>query len=307
MQWLHAMAPCNRLTLPSPPSYNPDCSADVSVRVFSCRRSLRLCLWVGIRTVRLLRSHRPDFALLAKSVAEKIRFWNLTQEHDPGILKELSIHMKRTLVLTAFLATGIGLALVPGAAAQTTPAPATAAAPAGPTKIAVIGFQAAVARTNEGKRNFADLQKKYLPRENELKSRNDEIENLTKQLQTQSASLSDAARATQARTIDEKKKRLDRDAEDLRTTGGQEAQEMYNTLASKVYDVLSNYAQQQGYSVVLDVSQQQSPILYAVQGTDITQAIIDAYNLKSGVPAPPPGSEPAAAPSTAAPRAPAAH
>ena len=69
--------------------------------------------------------------------------------------------MNRTLVLTTLLASGSALGLIAGAAAQTLPAPAaTAAAPAGPTKVAVIAFQVAVAKTNEGQRNFADLQKK---------------------------------------------------------------------------------------------------------------------------------------------------
>jgi outer membrane protein len=207
--------------------------------------------------------------------------------------------MKRSLVLATLLASGFAL----GAAAQTLPAPAATAAPAGPTKIAVIAFQVAVAKTNEGQRNFADLQKKFLPRENELKTRNDEIESLTKQLQAQGASLSEAARATQARTIDEKKKKLDRDAEDLRNEGGQEAQQMYNTLASKVYDVLSSYAQQQGYTLVLDFSQQQNPILFAQQSTDITAPVVDAYNIKSGVPAPPPPPAGSSAPSAPKPAA----
>jgi outer membrane protein len=209
--------------------------------------------------------------------------------------------MKHSLVLATLLASGFAL----GAAAQTQPA---AAAPAGPTKIAVIAFQAAVAQTNEGQRNFADLQKKYQPKENQLKAQNDEIESLTKQLQTQGASLSEDARASQARTIDEKKKKLERDVEDLRTEGQQEMQEMMSALASKVYDVLNTYADQQGYSLVLDVSQQQNPVLFALPSTDISKAIIDAYNVKSGVPAPPP--QPTAAPGTQAkpaPKTPAAH
>jgi len=201
--------------------------------------------------------------------------------------------MKRSLVLATLLASGLALSAV----AQTRPASSFP-----PTKIGVITFQLVVAQTNEGQRNFADLQKKYLPRENALKAQNDEIESLTKQLQAQAATLSEAARATQARTIDEKKKKLDRDAEDLRTEGGQEANEMYNTLASKVYDVVVSYAQQQGYTLVLDFTQQQSPILMATPTTDISKAVLDAYNQKSGVPAPPP--PPA---SSAAPKAPAAH
>jgi outer membrane protein len=207
--------------------------------------------------------------------------------------------MKRSLALATLLASGFAL----GAAAQTLPAPAASTAPAGPTKIAVIAFQVAVAKTNEGQRNFADLQKKYLPKENVLKSQSDEIDGLTKQLQAQGANLSDAARATQARTIDEKKKKLDRDAEDLRNEGGQAAQEMYNTLATKVYDVLSGYAQQQGYTLVLDISQQQNPILFALPSTDITTPIVEAYNVKSGVPAPPPPPAGSTAPSAPKPAA----
>lgn len=200
-------------------------------------------------------------------------------------MKEFYIQMKRSLVIASLLASG----LVLSAAAQSQTAAAAAPAPT-TTKIAVIAFQAAVAQTNEGQRNFADLQKKYQPKENQLKAQNDEIDTLTKQLQSQGASLSEAARATQARTIDEKKKKLERDAEDLRNEGGQEAQEMYGTLASKVYDVLSSYAQQNGYTLVLDVSQQQNPILFALPSTDISKAVVEAYNQKSGVPAPPAGA-----------------
>ena len=62
---------------------------------------------------------------------------------------------------------------------------------------------------------------------------------------------------------------------------------MYNALASKVYDVMQSYAERQGFTLVLDISQQQSPVLYASNGTNITKQVIDAYNVKSGVPAPP--------------------
>ena len=142
--------------------------------------------------------------------------------------------MKRSLALATLLASSFVL----GATAQTPPA----SAPAGPVKVAVITFQMAVAQTNEGQRNFADLQKKYMPKENQLKAQSDEIDSLTKQLKAQGATLSEDARATQAKAIDEKEKRLKRDAEDLRAEGAKEANEMYNTLANKVYDVLAGYA-----------------------------------------------------------------
>jgi len=207
--------------------------------------------------------------------------------------------MKRSLALIATLASG----LVLSAAAQTLTAPA-AAAPAGPVKIAVIAFQAAVAQTNEGQRNFADLQKKYSPKREQLRALAEEIDTETKQLQAQGDKLSEAVLASRTKAIEDKKKQLQRDSEDAQNDFQQEMQEIYNTLASKVGDVLASYEQQQGYTLVLDYAQQQSPVLYAQPSTDITKIIIDAYNVKSGVPPPP--APPAAAPRPAA-KPPVAH
>lgn len=209
--------------------------------------------------------------------------------------------MKRTFTLVLMLASGIVLS----AAAQTQAAPAAAAPTAGPVagpaKIAVVAFQLAVAQTNEGQRDFGDLQKKYAPKEAALKSLSDELDNLTKQLQAQGASLSPAEQANKAKVIDDKKKQLDRDSQDARDAFQQDMQEMYNSLASKVYDVMSSYSEQQGFTLVLDISQQATPVLFSANGTNITKQVIDAYNVKSGVPAPPaqPASE---APRPAAPR-----
>jgi outer membrane protein len=54
--------------------------------------------------------------------------------------------------------------------------------------------------------------------------------------------------------------------------------------------------------VVLDAGEQQTPVLYATESVNISQAVIDLYNTKSGVPAPAP-----AAKQQTAPKAPAAH
>ena len=79
-------------------------------------------------------------------------------------------------------------------------------------------------------------------------------------------------------------------------------------------DVLNAYATQQGFTLVVDGtgSQQQAPVvLYASPTTDITKAIIAAYNVKSGVPAPPPQAPTApgaqSRPAPARPATPAAH
>ena len=173
------------------------------------------------------------------------------------------------------------------AQAPAAPPPAATATSDGPVRIAVIAFQACVAQTNEGQRDFADLEKKYDPKRQQLKALSDEIDTLTKQLQTQGPNLSQAEQQSRARTIDEKKKQLDRSSQDAQSDFQQEMQETFNKVATKVYDVMQAYAQLRGYTMVLDVSQQQSPVLFAANDLNITKDVVDAYNQKSGIPAPP--------------------
>jgi outer membrane protein len=192
-----------------------------------------------------------------------------------------------------FFALLLALASAVAAAGQAPAAPAAqkaaATAPAGPSKVAVIAFQAAVSQTNEFQRDFADLQKKYDPRRVELKTLSDQIDVLTKQLQSQDAQMNDAERVSKARDLDEKKKKLDRDSQDAQSDFQNDLQQVLNGVAGKVGAVLTDYADKHGFTLVLDAGDQQNAtVLYAVPSTDITKIIIDAYNTKSGIPAPPP-------------------
>jgi outer membrane protein len=203
--------------------------------------------------------------------------------------------MKRLSLFALLLAPGFAvMAAAQAPAASTAPKPAApaAAAPVPTTaKVAVIAFQAAVAQTNEFQRDLADLQKKYDPKRAQLKTLNDEIETLTKQLQDQGAQLSDAERANRARTVDEKKKQLDRDSQDAQSDFQSDMQQIINSVAQKVGTLMTDYAQKHGYTLVLDASNQENAtVLYAVESTDITKAVIDAYNAKSGIPAPAQGA-----------------
>ena len=210
-----------------------------------------------------------------------------------GNSKEPLIRMKR-LSLLAFCLLSVS-AMV--AAGQTSTAPRTAAHPVQksasatvPTaKVAVIAFQAAVTQTNEFQRDLADLQKKYDPRRTEIKNLSDQVDTLTKQLQAGGATLSDAERETRARTIEDKKKQLDRDTQDAQSDFQADIQQSISSVAQKVGALMTDYAEKHGFTLVLDTGNQQSQtVLYAVPTMDITRAVIEAYNQKSGIPAPAP-------------------
>lgn len=181
-----------------------------------------------------------------------------------------------------------------GAVAQTSlppsaPAPASASAvpPTGAIKIAVIAFQPAVAATNEGRVAFAKVQQKFAPKQAELKAVSDQIDTLKKQLQADGSTLSAEERATRLRTIDDKEKSLQRQAQDAQSDFQQAMSEAYQGIAQKFYAVLQDYCQANGYGAVFDMSTQQTPVVWASKTADISEAVVQEYNQKSGVAAPP--------------------
>ena len=224
--------------------------------------------------------------------------------------------MNRILITAAALASCLALNSAAQSPAVSAAAPTETAAPAGPAKIAVIGFQEAVAGTNDFQRRYADLQKKYEPKRAQIKTLNDEIASLQKDLQAQAATLSDSDRATKAKLLDDKQKELKRTGEDAQTDYQQDMQQTFAAVAGKFAETLDAYAKEHGFTVVLDGGNQQLPVvIYANDSANITKAVVDAYNVKSGIPAPEhaaapaPGARGTTAPArtTTAPKATGAH
>ena len=195
------------------------------------------------------------------------------------------------------LALGLSALFTSAALAQAAAAPANNAAnaaTAGSGKIAIVNIQEAIGATNEGKKESDALQQKFNPKNLELKTQNDEVENLKKQLQTQGDKLSDAERNTRVKSLEIKQKTLQRNYEDFQAEVQQAEQEVVNRIGSKMVNVLETYAKANGYAVVLDVSSPQTPVLYA--STNITKELVDAYNAEYPVAAPAAGAKPATRP-----------
>jgi len=239
--------------------------------------------------------------------------------------------MNRTVALVTALAAGMASAAgvaqtagspPPATAPSTAPATAPATTPAAahapvalqvvPAKIAVIEYEQATAATNEGQRALQALQKKYEPQKNQLQALQTEIESLTKQLQNAPATMTDEEKASRARTIDTKQKQLQRDGDDATAAFNAEMQETLGAVAKKLGPIVIKYVQDNGYTMLLDNTGQQGglSVLWTQPGTtDISQAVVDAYNASSGVAAPAVPSAPSATrprPTTTTPPKPAA-
>jgi len=185
-------------------------------------------------------------------------------------------------------ATALAMILsVPAFAQPAATAPAAAAAVPASAKVGIVNIQAAIVGSNEGQRDFEELQKKFDPKRQELEGLNKEVDELQKKFNAQGDKLNDEARADLLKQIDSKKKQLQRNYEDANTDIQAQQNDIANRIGQKLVSVLDKYAKANGFTVVLDVSGQQSPVLWAASSVDITQSIVEAYNAESGVPAPP--------------------
>jgi outer membrane protein len=209
--------------------------------------------------------------------------------------------MNRTLVFATVMAAGLTSSSLlaqtpaaPAAAAHATAAPAPVAPQAVPAKVAVIAFEQAIISTNEGQKAVADIQKKYEPKKSAIDAQAAEVDSLKKQLQALPATAPDEERTARMKKIDELDKKLQRDAEDATNAYQSDLQEALGKVEQKFGGVAVKYAKENGFNLLLNSSSgQQQPnnlLWFDVEKLDITQAVINAYNVASGVPAPTPSA-----------------
>src|ERR1700733_10601196 len=177
-----------------------------------------------------------------------------------------------------------GLPAAPSAAASTPDATAVGAS----SKIGTINIEQAIFASNEGQRDFEVLSKKLEPKQTELKSMNDDVENLKKQLSTQGDKLNEDSRGALVKQVEEKQKRLERSVQDARDDAQSQQNEIAQRILQKMAPIIVKYAGDKGFGLIMDTSNPwpQGPVLWAGPSVDITKAIVDAYNVQSGVPAP---------------------
>ena len=199
--------------------------------------------------------------------------------------------MKSTLVFLP----GLMAAMASLAAAQT----------AAPQKPATIQIQKAIMTTKEGEQASAELQAKFTPRHEAIEKKGAEIDNKREQLKKGAATMSQEAQARLAREIENDQKALQREQEDFEGDLQAEEAKIMNTLGGRLYEVVGKYATQNGLTMVVDTSNQQSPVIWADPGIDITADIVKLYDLAHPVSAPTAAPAAATKPPAAAPKAPA--
>lgn len=166
--------------------------------------------------------------------------------------------------ILAFGAVVLGMSMVAGA--QTV------------NKVGVIQAQSALVSTRDGQKAVADLETRLAPRKKDLERKQSEIRELQDKLQRGGNAMAEAAKNDLMRTIDQKTKSFNRDMEDAQAEAEQEQRKLLDELSGKMMQTIDKYAQANGFSLILDVSNPNTPVLYASNTVDITKEIIDLYD-----------------------------
>jgi outer membrane protein len=150
-----------------------------------------------------------------------------------------------------------------------------------PGKVGVISVQGAIVGTKDGQKASEQLQTKFAPKKKDLDTRNTEVTQLEDQVRKGGTLMSEEKRTQMERDIDEKKRRLQRDVQDAQEEWNGAQQQLLQSLGQRMMAVIEKYAKDNGYTMILDVSNPNTPVLYASSGIDITQDIVSLYDKTS--------------------------
>ena len=167
------------------------------------------------------------------------------------------------------------------------------------TKVAAINIQAAIIGTKDGQKAAAELNSKMQPKKRELEQRQNDINSLQDQLNKGQNTMSESAKSDLYKNIEAKKKTLQREVEDAQADLEADQNKLMQQLGQKIVAVIERYARDNGYTMVVDVGNPNTPVIYASPSVEITKEVIELYDKASA-------SASAPAPATAAPKPPAA-
>ncbi len=174
-----------------------------------------------------------------------------------------------------------------------------------PTKVGVIQVQAALTGTKDGQKAVADYQSRIAPKVKEMERKRTEIQELQDKLSKGGSALSQQAKDELTRTIDTKTKSYNRDMEDAQAEAQAEERKMLEELSGKMQVVIEKYAQANAFTVLLDVSNQNTNVIWISTAIDVTKDVIDLYDkMNPGGPATKPTSMPTNKPATSTTAAP---
>jgi len=172
------------------------------------------------------------------------------------------------------------------------------------SRVAVVDFEKAIVESVEGKKSSDKFNGTLQAKQAEGEKRQKELEDAQRKLQTQERTLSDTAKANLQKDIERRTTELQRYNEDAQKELQSLRDELLRPIAERASAILNAMAVEQGFTLIVDVSNPQNNVVWFNPKNDITAELtkrIDAELARTSE-AKPAGSAAPATPRPAAPR-----
>src|SRR5262245_27869581 len=170
------------------------------------------------------------------------------------------------------------------------------------SNVVVVDFERAVVESKEGKKASDKFNATLQARQTELEKKQKELEDQQKKLQTGARTLSESAKADIQKDIDRRTTELQRLNEDAQKDLQGMRDELLRPIAARATAILQQMANEQGYTLVVDLSNPDSNVVWANEKNNITNELIKRIDV--ALAQEPPKTEAAKPPTTTAPAAP---
>ncbi|HWQ55622.1 MAG TPA: OmpH family outer membrane protein [Bryobacteraceae bacterium] len=147
-----------------------------------------------------------------------------------------------------------------------------------PSKVGIIQIQRAILDTKDGQKAVAELKARFDPKRVELEKKQAAIAELQQKLRSGSATLSEDAKNKLVRDIDQQTKDLNRSTEDAQAEVEQAENRVMQELGQRLMAIVNKYAVDNGYTVIIDVSNPQTPVVFAAEAADVTKQVTELYD-----------------------------
>jgi outer membrane protein len=175
------------------------------------------------------------------------------------------------------------------------------------SKIAVVDFERAVVESAEGKKSSDKFNATVQAKQADIEKRQKDLDEAQKKLQNGARTLSDTAKTDIQRDIDRKTLELQRINEDAQKELQTLREELLRPIADKATAILNAMSAEEGYTIVVDVSNPETSVVWSNPKNEITAELIkriDAAATKEPAKTEAPKT-PGATPSTGRPTTPA--
>src|SRR5215510_10488397 len=127
--------------------------------------------------------------------------------------------------------------------------------------VVVVDFERAVVESKEGKKSSDKFNAALQAKQGEIEKRQKELEEQQKKLQNGARTLSDSAKADIQKDIDRRTTELQRINEDAQKELQGMRDELLRPIAARATAILQQMANEQGYTIVVDLSNPESGVV----------------------------------------------